>query len=56
MYGPGIPCEHWDLTGDGAFDLRDFAEFQNGIVQKEDGKIGYQTCCCNDMCDPVFCP
>jgi hypothetical protein len=52
--GPGV-LSSWDLTGDGAFDLADVAEMQNGMVEDVDGTVGYERCCCNGECSARLC-
>ena len=45
MGGPGLPSPNWDLTGDGSFDLRDFAIHQNSAKANTLGVIGHDEPC-----------
>ena len=54
FYGPGVPELDFDITGDGAVDLRDVAEFQNG-ARLIDDKVRYRVCCFDSDCSIGNC-
>ena len=55
LTGPGVPNE-FDLDSDGAFDMLDVAEIQNGMVVDYDGiKVGFEMCCCGQECSWQLC-